>query len=940
MKWRCAHHSLAICTILTPPGAVGVARARDRLVRPNACAGYGPAFRPRSHNWPASAKTHHGLACLRGGRIVLSKLQAGMDWIVGAWTSALWAADSAWQVVAGPVTLAATGTAVLLACAALLLTGLVAWLWALHNSLKAKGAGPHPVLFTDAKPVPTALSFPVLEGRGAAPAEIEAALYMPATAIAARIREQRWTSRAVVRVFMQQLVRVDAVANAVVHERFAGAAWEAALADACVAVGRFPPHGMASAGELLESLLEGLPLPRDVAGLPWLEAHFAVLPSAQAMTAAVRQLSDAHASEGFPWVEGAPPLWGVPCSLKECFAAKDMPGCGTAGLLSRWGNASSRDAPVVHRMRAAGLVALCNTNTSELCMWYESSNRLHGRTNNVYHAGRMVGGSSGGEGAVLAGAGAAVGLGSDVGGSIRLPAHFSGVWGHKPTGGLVPNLAQYPCLESPILCTGPMTRHAADLWPLLQILAGAPCGRVRVDEAGRPVSAVLEEDLNPLMGDPAGLHVASPHHTVLGGDGGWFLPAAVPGPQQGFMRNDPSHGVAHHIAKVYAGEDTGGQLDSKGRPTLRGVELTSAVTNLLARSGSHAEPPKSAASERVAQLAGKEHWNACHPGIGSLAGLHAALARKVRVFAPSMKELEHPFGLTSATEPHVAEACSALAEQVAGALETTVQHFPMPDMPSAFDLWSALLAAEGGLLFTQLMGDTPHYQPVGVRNLLQQLWNTAHFDWAHAHDAPDQRVHPRALPTQPDQPTTRAQAIQLGRAGASSGSSSPPPELQRHGEGDTPTERIAGHPAPFTLPGIGLALIETIPRTLMPSAVERFKQRGLRLRQDLTRALGTNGVLILPTQPTTAPAHSVALWRIHNAGYTMLFNATLNPVTVVPAGLDGDGLPAGVQVVGAMGSDALTVSVGVLAEALGTRFGWTPPTLLTSAAPHPALAAK
>lgn len=75
-------------------------------------------------------------------------------------------------------------------------------------------------------------------------------------------------------------------------------------------------------------------------------------------------------------------------------------------------------------------------------MWLESSNSVYGRSNNAYDPHRGVGGSSGGEGAILSACGAPVGVGADVGGSIRMPAAFNGVFGHKPSGGLIPNTGQ------------------------------------------------------------------------------------------------------------------------------------------------------------------------------------------------------------------------------------------------------------------------------------------------------------------------------------------------------------------------------------------------------------------------------------------------------------------------------------------------------------------
>jgi len=172
-------------------------------------------------------------------------------------------------------------------------------------------------------------------------------------------------------------------------------------------------------------------------------------------------------------VDQLPPFHGVPCTIKEAFALKGMP--NVSGLPARRGIISQEDATGVARYKQAGAIPLGVTNTSELCMWYESSNKVYGRSNNAYNPRRIVGGSSGGEGAVISAGGSPFGLGADVGGSIRMPAFFNGVFGHKPTGGLVPNTGQYPYVTEEaarFLCTGPLARKAEDLWPLLKILAG------------------------------------------------------------------------------------------------------------------------------------------------------------------------------------------------------------------------------------------------------------------------------------------------------------------------------------------------------------------------------------------------------------------------------------------------------------------------------------
>ncbi len=165
------------------------------------------------------------------------------------------------------------------------------------------------------------------------------------------------------------------------------------------------------------------------------------------------------------------PLHGVPCTIKECFALTGMP--NTSGLLSRKGWLATEDAAAVSKLRAAGAIPLGVTNVSELCMWLESNNRVYGRTNNPYDPARTVGGSSGGEGAIIAAGGSPFGLGSDVGGSIRMPAFFNGIFGHKPTGGWIDNRGQFPMTTGDALrylTSGPLCRRATDLAPILRVL--------------------------------------------------------------------------------------------------------------------------------------------------------------------------------------------------------------------------------------------------------------------------------------------------------------------------------------------------------------------------------------------------------------------------------------------------------------------------------------
>lgn len=191
-----------------------------------------------------------------------------------------------------------------------------------------------------------------------------------------------------------------------------------------------------------------------------------------------------------------PTLHGVPCTIKESFAVAGMP--WSAGLVSRRGVRATADAATVARLREAGAIVLGVTNTSELCMWMESVNRVYGRTTSAYDCGRTAGGSSGGEGAMVGSGASPFGLGSDIGGSIRMPAFFNGVFGHKPSGGLVPGSGQFPQATGSaalMLSTGPLARSARDLMPLLRLLAGP--------DAGDPMCRAMH------LGDPAAVDLSA-----------------------------------------------------------------------------------------------------------------------------------------------------------------------------------------------------------------------------------------------------------------------------------------------------------------------------------------------------------------------------------------------------------------------------------------------
>ncbi len=401
-----------------------------------------------------------------------------------------------------------------------------------------------------------------------------------------------------------------------------------------------------------------------------------------------------------------PPFHGVPCTIKESFALTGMP--NTAGLVARKGIIAQQDAPAVDRIRKAGAIPLGVTNIPELCMWLESDNRIYGRTNCAYSPNHICGGSSGGEGSVIGSGASPFGLGSDIGGSIRLPAFFNGIFGHKPTGGLVPNTGQYPTPEkivSRYCTTGPLCRKATDLMPLLRILAGP-------------------DNIDP--------------------------------------------------------ECKAMDLGKPGKVRMDKLKVVSIPRN-----------PAVPVSQDLATAQSRAAWT-----LGELG------ARVERHIEPRLKD--------------------------------------------SFWIWSAMLEASDTTKFGVHLGDG---KPVN-------LW----------------KEFPRWL--------TRK--------------------------------------TPHTLPALILALLEKA-----PVSTEKFLQLGKELSSALTQLIGPDGVMLYPTYSSPAPRHYLPMLKPFHAAYTVIMNVMGFPVTQVPLGLNGQGLPLGVQVVGLPGNDHVTIAVAMaLEKALG---GWVPP---------------
>lgn len=199
---------------------------------------------------------------------------------------------------------------------------------------------------------------------------------------------------------------------------------------------------------------------------PSLNAFVCVL--ADEARAAAREAAQRIASEG-----PRGPLDGIPFTIKDSFDVAGLP--TTCGSRFHAGTRAAHDSTVMRRMRDAGAILLGKTNTPEFLASYETDNYITGRTNNPWDLERTPGGSSGGEASAIAAFLSPGGIGSDGGGSIRMPAHFTGIAGLKPTPGRISTTGHVPAMTNPagmLGVAGPMARTAADVRLLFQTLAG------------------------------------------------------------------------------------------------------------------------------------------------------------------------------------------------------------------------------------------------------------------------------------------------------------------------------------------------------------------------------------------------------------------------------------------------------------------------------------
>lgn len=220
---------------------------------------------------------------------------------------------------------------------------------------------------------------------------------------------------------------------------------------------------------------------RQVSALEVVNAHLArirdVNPELNAVVVRLDEASRNHARRiDRDLASGVAPgrLAGVPFTVKESIDVAGTP--SSAGSTAHAARLATADSPLVQRMRDAGAILVGKTNLAQIHVFHEGDNPVYGRTNNPWNADRSCGGSSAGEGAIIAAGGVPLGIGSDIGGSVRVPAHFCGIHALKPTANRLTRRASFDAVawagaDAIVAQAGPLARSVADLAVAFEVLA-------------------------------------------------------------------------------------------------------------------------------------------------------------------------------------------------------------------------------------------------------------------------------------------------------------------------------------------------------------------------------------------------------------------------------------------------------------------------------------
>ncbi len=302
-------------------------------------------------------------------------------------------------------------------------------------------------------------------------------------------------------------------------------------------------------------------------------------------------------------------LHGVPFTAKECIEVAGMPCCDASKIFE--GNVSTQDATVVRSLRGEGAILLGKTNIPEFAFHYDSNNLVYGATRNPHSPERTVGGSSGGEGAALATGISPFGIGSDYGGSIRVPAHFNGVTGLKPGRWVVPYGGHFPPPQAMSIQLwseiGPMARYVEDLELLLPIFA-KPDPTTDPDVAPHAVTADRTGGLRVAIFDEDGICPVDPAIRAAVRNAGRALAEAG---HEVVEERPPLQAEVREVFESIALAETIALLWPMIEP--REQELSSQIQRLLARretlsigppdlrGTAHPSPRPGASRERVAR---------------------------------------------------------------------------------------------------------------------------------------------------------------------------------------------------------------------------------------------------------------------------------------------------------------------------------------------------
>lgn len=199
-------------------------------------------------------------------------------------------------------------------------------------------------------------------------------------------------------------------------------------------------------------------------------------------------------------------LFGIPLTVKDTIETSGIR--STSGSVVRADFVPLQDAPAVARLKTSGALIMAKTNAAEMAMDYTADNPVFGRTNNPHDTNRCPGGSSGGEATAIASGMSPGGLGSDLAGSIRIPAHFCGIAGLKPATGVVPGGGQFPPSIGPYslgAVIGPMARCVDDLRLIFRSLIGNPSTALPPSVTGMRVAWYVDDDVAPVSEETSAL---------------------------------------------------------------------------------------------------------------------------------------------------------------------------------------------------------------------------------------------------------------------------------------------------------------------------------------------------------------------------------------------------------------------------------------------------